>query len=61
MTKGKLLRMLQEDKKPMDTEVQIYLQCTNDDKGILGNVTDVEWSKTFKSLILNGEYEESEY
>ena len=61
MTKGELIKLLQEDKQPMDTEVEIYLECTNDDKGILAKVTDLTYEKKFKSLHLMGEYEEDEY
>jgi len=61
MTKGELIKLLQEDKQPMDTEVEIYLECTNDDKGILGKITDLTYEKKFKALHLMGEYEEDDY
>lgn len=60
LTKRQLIQMLEEDKRPMDSEVAIYLECTNDDKGILGTITNVEYSKTFNNLMVYGEYEESE-
>ena len=51
--------MLQEDKTPMDTEVGIYLECMNNDCGIVGKITGVSFSKNF-GLKIEGEYEEDE-
>lgn len=61
MTKEQLIKMLQEDKQPMDTEISIYLDCINNDISIVGSVNRIEWNENFKSLMILGEYEESEY
>jgi hypothetical protein len=62
MTKEQLIKLLQEDKMPMNTPIQIYLDCTNDDKGILSiSVDELKYSKGFKSLMIFGTYEEDIY
>ena len=61
LTKEQIIKMLQEDNKPMDTEVEIYLECTNNDSGIWGKITDLSYDKKSKLLYFNGEYEEDNY
>lgn len=61
MTKEQLIKLLQEDKHPMNMPIRIYLDCENDDKGIVGNsITEVEYSKIFECLMIYGTYEEQE-
>jgi hypothetical protein len=62
MTKEQLIKLLQEDKSPIDTPVCVYLNCENDDKGIVGNIlTELEYSKNFECIMIYGTYEEDEY
>lgn len=61
MKKAQLIKLLQEDSTPDHADMSLYLECTNDDKGVWGNVTDLKWDKQSKTLMLIGEYEESEY
>lgn len=58
MKKGELLKLLQEDTQPMDAEIEIYMECTNNDEGFWGAVTGLKYDKHTKSLHLTGEYEE---
>lgn len=59
MTKGELIQLLQEDVSPLDTEVDIYLDCTNNDAGISGKLNDfIRYDEKFKTLSLYGDYEE---
>ena len=61
LTKEQLIKMLQEDKMPMNTPISIYLECTNNDNGIVGLSFDsVKYDKNFKSLLLVGTYEEED-
>ena len=59
MTKGEILKILQEDKSPMNTEMEIYLECTNNDTGIWGRITGLSYFNN--KLGFDGDYEESEY
>ncbi|MNC02572.1 hypothetical protein D3C81_1124830 [compost metagenome] len=61
MNKTDLIKILQEDTSPMDAEVSIYLDCTNNDCGIDGKITGVSFDKRFKQLIIEGDYEEDKY
>lgn len=61
MTKGELIKILQDDPKTLDTPIEIYLECTNNDKSIIGSIVNVNFEKDFKALHLNGSYEEDEY
>lgn len=61
MTKGELIKMLQDNQKPLDTPIEIYLACTNDDKGIVGTITGLDYAKNFQALHLEGTYEEDEF
>lgn len=61
MTKGDLLKMLQEDNSPLDTPIRIYLECTNNDAGIYGEVVELTYDKRWNQLDINGTYEEDEY
>ena len=58
MKKDELIKLLQEDKQPMEAEIQIYMECTNNDEGFWGEVTGLKYDKRTKSLYLTGEYEE---
>jgi hypothetical protein len=59
MTKGELIKLLQEDKMSMNTHIDIYLDCTNDDKGILAtSINEIKYNKAFKSLMIYCNYEE---
>lgn len=61
LTKGELLKLLQENKQAMDTPVQMYLEALNDDKGIVSEeVVRLEYSKQHKAILLLGTYEEEE-
>lgn len=61
MTKGELIKMLQDDPKPLDTPIEVYLECTNNDKGVLGTITGLDYAKDFQALHLEGTYAEDEY
>lgn len=61
MTKGDLIKMLQEDNSPLDIPINIYLECTNNDTGIYGEIEKLTYDKRFKKLNIIGEYEEDEY
>jgi len=58
MTRGELIEILQSDNHPLDTPVNIYLECTNNDAGIYGNITGLFYDKRFKNLTLDGNYEQ---
>ncbi|MFJ8528287.1 hypothetical protein [Bacillus sp. NPDC094106] len=58
MTKTELIEMLQHDNRPMDAEVEVYLECINNDTDIWGKITGLKYDKRLKSLHLTGEYEE---
>ena len=62
LIKRELIRLLQEDYSPMDTPINIYLECTNQDTGIwTEKINSIRYSQKDKCLILEGEYEEDEY
>jgi hypothetical protein len=61
MTKGQLLKLLQEDNSSMDTLININLECTNNDKCIFGEIIDLTYDKRFGTLTINGTYEEDEF
>lgn len=62
ITKEKLIKLLQEDSSPMSTPIGIYLNCINDDKGVISSsVNSLEYSKLFNCLLMEGTYEEDEY
>lgn len=61
MKKAELIKLLQEDNRPMDAEVEIYLECMNNDEGMWGKVTGLKYDKKMKSLHLIGEYEQEEF
>lgn len=50
--------MLQNDNRPMDAEVEVYLDCMNNDTGIWARITGLTYDKKLKSLHFTGEYEE---
>jgi hypothetical protein len=59
LTKGQLIKLLQDDKSPMDTPIGIYLECTNDDAGMSATaVRDAEY-RTYpdKKFVIFGDYE----
>jgi hypothetical protein len=61
ITKEELIKMLQDEPSPMNTPVSIYLECTNNDKGILGeSITEARYSKNFECVLLDGTYEEED-
>lgn len=62
MTKGELMKALQENPQSMDTPIQVYLEATNDDKGVVSlTIESLAYSKHQKAIVLNGSYEEDEY
>lgn len=58
MKKIELIEMLQNDNRPMDVEVEVYLDCINNDTGIWARITGLTYDKKLKSLHFTGEYEE---
>lgn len=58
MKKMELIEILQNDKRPMDAEVEVYLECINNDTEIWGRITGVTYDERLKSLHFTGEYEE---
>lgn len=63
LTKGELIRLLQEDKSPMDTPIGIYLECTNDDAGMSATKVRTAEYRTYpsKEFVIFGDYEWDEY
>lgn len=61
MTKGELIEMLKSDDKPMNTEIEVYLECLNDDAGQYGELDDMKFDKHTKKLTLTGTYELDEF
>lgn len=60
LTKEQLIKILQEDTSPMNTPVQIFLDCTNNDESIVGEISEqeIKYDKDFKCLFISGTYEE---
>jgi len=62
LSKAELIKMLQEDKSPMDTPIQVCLACTNNDENVISlSVTHIGYSKDFGCLFIEGTYEEDEF
>lgn len=61
MTKKELIKLLQNDKSPDNIQVNIYLECINNDTGIFAKLVGTNYDKRFKELTINGTYQECEY
>ncbi|TPF18012.1 hypothetical protein [Priestia megaterium] len=61
MTKGELIKLLQDDKSPTNTKVCVYLECENNDSEIVSTkIANVKYDKSFKCLMIDGLYVEEE-
>ena len=62
LTKGELIKMLQDDKSPMDTLIGVHLDCTNDDASMNAtNLTEANYCKFRKQFVIFGDYRFEEY
>lgn len=58
MTKGELIKLLLDDKRPLDTKIDIYLECTNVEICTIGELTGITYDERYQKLTLDGKYED---